>query len=131
MMTDPIADLCTRIRNANAIRMKSTSMPASRVKVGVAQILKEEGFIADYTVEPGKPASTLVLKLKYGDEGERVIREITRISKPGCRIYVGSHELKPVLRGMGMRVLSTNKGIVSDRTARAEKLGGEVLCEVF
>jgi small subunit ribosomal protein S8 len=131
MMTDPIADLCTRIRNANAIKKKTLRLPASTVKVGVAQILKEEGFIADYTVEPGKPSSTLFVTLKYGEEGESVIRTIRRISKPGCRIYVGSTELKPVLRGMGMRVISTNKGIVSDRTARAQKLGGEVLCEVF
>jgi small subunit ribosomal protein S8 len=131
MMTDPIADLCTRIRNANAIKKKTLRLPASTVKVGVAQILKEEGFIADYTVEPGKPSSTLLVTLKYGEEGESVIRTIRRISKPGCRIYVGSTELKPVLRGMGMRVISTNKGIVSDRTARAQKLGGEVLCEVF
>jgi small subunit ribosomal protein S8 len=131
MMTDPIADLCTRIRNASAIHKKSLRMPASRVKVGVAQILKEEGFIADYTVEPGKPSSTLVVTLKYGEAGEHVIRTITRVSKPGRRVYVGSTDLRPVLRGMGIRVLSTNKGIVSDRTARAEKLGGEVLCEVF
>lgn len=131
MMTDPIADLCTRIRNANAIKKKTLRLPASTVKVGVAQILKEEGFIADYTVEPGKPSSTLLVTLKYGEEGESVIRTIRRISKPGCRIYVGSTEMKPVLRGMGMRVISTNKGIVSDRTARAQKLGGEVLCEVF
>jgi len=131
MMTDPIADLCTRIRNANLIHQKSTSMPASTVKVGVAAILKEEGFIADFAVQPGKPSSTLTLTLKYGEDGERVIRSITRISKPGCRIYAGADELKPVLRGMGMRVLSTNKGIVSDRTARAQKLGGEILCEVF
>lgn len=131
MMTDPIADFCTRVRNANAIKQKTTRMPASKVKVGVAQILKEEGFIADYTVEPGQPSSSLVVTLKYGDEGERVIRTITRVSKPGCRIYVGSDELRPVLRGLGIRVLSTNKGIVSDRTARAQRLGGEVLCEVF
>ena len=131
MMTDPIADLCTRIRNANSVRKTSLSMPASTVKVGVAQILKEEGFIADYSVEPSQPQSTLVIKLKYGDEGESVIRTITRISKPGRRIFVGAAELPPVLKGMGIRVLSTNKGIVSDRTARAQKLGGEVLCEVF
>lgn len=131
MMTDPIADLCTRLRNANAIHKKSLSMPASRVKVGIAQILKEEGFIADYAVEPGQPSSSLVITLKYGDGGEHVMREITRVSKPGRRVYVGSDDLRPVLRGMGVRVLSTNKGIVSDRTARAEKLGGEVLCEVF
>jgi small subunit ribosomal protein S8 len=131
MMTDPIADLCTRIRNANSIHKRTLRIPASKVKVGVLQILKEEGFIADYTVEPGTPASTLVVTLKYGDEGESVIRRIARISKPGRRVYVASDELPPVLRGMGIRVLSTNKGIVSDRTARAEKLGGEVLCEVF
>ncbi|MFO1011484.1 MAG: 30S ribosomal protein S8 [Planctomycetota bacterium] len=131
MMTDPIADLCTRIRNANAIKKTTLRLPASTVKVGIVQILKEEGFIADYVVEPGQPTSSLVITLKYGDEGESVIREISRVSKPGRRIYAASNELPPVLRGMGIRVLSTNKGIVSDRTARAQKLGGEVLCEVF
>jgi small subunit ribosomal protein S8 len=131
MMTDPIADMLTRIRNSLAIQRKTVSIPASRMKVGVAQILKEEGFIADYTVEPGQPRSTLTLSLKYGEFGEQVIRKIERVSKPGRRVYTAAAELKPVLRGMGIQILSTPKGILSDRTARRDKVGGEILCKVY
>lgn len=130
MMTDPIADLCTRIRNANTVRASSLSMPASRLKVGVAQILKEEGYIKDYAVEPGQPASTLTIQLKYGEYGEFVIQSIERISKPGCRVYASAKELKPILRGMGIQILSTPKGILSDRGARKENVGGEILARV-
>jgi len=130
MMTDPISDMLTRLRNANRIRKKHVSMPASRVKVGIAQVLKDEGFIQDYSVEAGKPSSRLSISLKYGLDGETVIRSIQRVSKPGCRVYSGAGELKPVLRGMGIQILSTPKGILSDRTARQEKLGGEILCKV-
>jgi small subunit ribosomal protein S8 len=129
-MTDPIADMLTRIRNANTIKKKSVSMPASTVKVGIAQILKEEGFISDYTVEPGEPRSTLTLNLKYTDWGECVIRNIERVSKPGRRVYTSSTELKPVLKGMGIQILSTPKGMKSDRNARKENVGGEILCKV-
>lgn len=130
MMTDPIADMCTRIRNANAVRAQSLSMPASRIKVGVAQILKEEGFISDYKVEAGTPASTLTITLKYGEYGEFVIQKIERISKPGCRVYASAKDLKPVIRGMGIQILSTPKGILSDRGARKENVGGEILAKV-
>jgi small subunit ribosomal protein S8 len=131
MMTDPIADMFTRVRNANKNHMKRTSMPASRLKVGIAQILKEEGFITDYSVEPGKPSSRLTIALKYGADGEHVIRRIDRVSKPGRRVYAGAGELPPVLRGMGIQILSTPKGVLSDRTARKEKVGGEILCKVY
>jgi small subunit ribosomal protein S8 len=131
MMTDPIADMMTRIRNANRIRSKTVTMPASLLKLGIAQILKEEGFIAETTVEPGQPSSQLVLTLKYGEQGEHVITSIERISKPGRRIYAKATDLKPVLRGMGIQILSTPKGILSDRGARAAKIGGEVLCKVY
>ena len=131
MMTDPIADMMTRIRNANTIHAKTVRMPASLLKVGIAHILQEEGFIANSTVEPGQPSSELVLTLKYGEQGEHVIQEIERISKPGKRVYAKATELKPVLRGMGIQILSTPKGIRSDRTARAENLGGEILCRVY
>ena len=131
MMTDPIADMVTRLRNANTNKRKKVTMPASKVRVGIAQILKEEGFIRDYSVQPDKPSSKLTLDLKYGGDGERVIRTITRVSKPGRRVYSGSRELQPVLRGMGMQILSTPKGIVSDRTARAMNVGGEILCKVY
>jgi len=130
MMTDPIADMFTRIRNANTNKSKTVTMPASTVKVGIAQILKEEGFIADCTVQPGKPSSSLVLTLKYGEYGEHVIQDITRVSKPGRRVYAKAADLKPILRGMGIQILSTPKGILSDRGARKANLGGEVLCKV-
>jgi small subunit ribosomal protein S8 len=130
MMTDPIADMFTRIRNANTKRKKTVSMPASLVKYGIAQILKEEGYVSDVTVVEGKPASTLTLTLKYGEYGEHVITKIERISKPGRRVYAKADELKPILRGMGIQVLSTPKGILSDRSARKANLGGEVLCKV-
>ena len=94
MMTDPIADMFTRIRNANTNKSKTVTMPASTVKVGIAQILKEEGFIADCTVQPGKPSSSLVLTLKYGEYGEHVIQDITRVSKPGRRVYAKAADLK-------------------------------------
>jgi len=131
MMTDPIADMLTRIRNGNAIQRKRVSMPASRMKVGVAEILKEEGFIAGYEVEAGQPSSTLHCDLKYGGDGQRVIRHMERVSKPGCRIYRGAKELPVVLRGLGIFVLSTPKGILSDRRARAENVGGEVLAKIY
>jgi small subunit ribosomal protein S8 len=131
MMTDPIADMFTRLRNANTNHAKKTSMPASRLKVGIAQILKEEGFIKDYQVEAGKPASRLIVALKYGGDGEQVIRCIDRVSKPGKRVYARANELAPVLRGMGIHILSTPKGVLSDRTARQQKVGGEILCKVY
>lgn len=130
MMTDPIADLLTRIRNANSIGKKKLSMPASKLKVGVAGVLKEEGWIADFSVEAGSPSSTLDIQLKYGPDGERVIRELKRVSKPGCRVYSGAKDLRPVLGGLGCYVLSTPQGVISDRTARAKNVGGEVLCKV-
>ena len=131
MMTDPIADMLTRIRNANSIQMKDVRMPASRTRVGIAEVLKNEGFIAGYAVEEGKPASELSVQLKYSEDGERVIRKIERISKPGRRVYAGVSELKPVLSGQGIHVLSSPKGIVSDRQAREMHVGGEVLCKVY
>ena len=131
MMTDPIADMLTRIRNANVIRRKVVKMPASRIKVGIANVLKEEGFVDDFSVEEGQPSSTLSMTLRYGQDGERVIRTIERVSKPGRRVYMGANEIPSVLRGLGIYVLSTPKGVVSDRTARTENIGGEILCKVF
>jgi small subunit ribosomal protein S8 len=130
MMTDPIADMLTRIRNANRIGAKSTSMPASRMKVGIAVVLKEEGFIDGFSVEPATPSSVLKIQLRYGPDGEQVIRAIDRVSKPGCRVYLPAREVPSVLRGMGAYVLSTNQGILSDRTARQINAGGEVLLKV-
>ena len=131
MMTDPIADMFTRLRNANTIRAKRVTMPASKLKVRIAQVLKDEGFIQDYVVEPAEPASKLSITLRYGGDGEAVIRRIVRVSRPGRRVYAGAGELPPVLRGMGIQILSTPKGVLSDRTARRERIGGEVLCKVY
>ena len=130
MMTDPIADMLTRIRNSNAVRKKKLSMPASKIKVGIAQVLKEEGFIEGYEVEPATPQSTLHIQLKFGPDGENVLRDIQRVSKPGRRVYCGAKKLPPVLGGMGALVLSSPKGLISDRTARKENVGGEILCRV-
>lgn len=130
MMTDPLADMFTRLRNANAIKRKHAPMPASRIKVAVAGILKDEGFISDFEVIPGKPASTLRVELKYGPDGEKLIRSIDRVSKPGQRVYLKAKDIKPVLRGQGIYVLSTPRGILSDRSARKLNVGGEILCKV-
>lgn len=130
MMTDPIADMLTRIRNAVLIRRKNVRMPASKVKVGIAEALRAEGFVRGYEVEAAKPTSVLRLDLKYGPDDERIIRSIDRVSRPGCRIYSGADDLPRVLRGLGVYVLSTPKGVVSDRVARREHVGGEVLCKV-
>ena len=131
MMTDPIADMLTRIRNANKIGRSTVEMPASKMRVGIAEVLKTEGFIGGYTVEEAKPVSLLTVNLKFGQDGELVIRHIERISKPGCRVYAAVDELKPVLRGQGIQVLTTAKGVVSDRQARDLKVGGEILCKVY
>jgi small subunit ribosomal protein S8 len=144
MMTDPIADMLTRIRNGNRIERPAVEMPASRLKEAVAQVLKEEGFILDCHVghyaedgsfQTGPPAgggkAVLRLYLKYGPEGEKVLRHLERASRPGRRLYRGHGELKPVLDGLGIAVVSTSKGVMSDRRARAERLGGEVLCTVW
>ncbi len=131
MMTDPVADMLTRIRNANRISRRRTTMPASRLKVCIAEVLVQEGFIASYKVEEKTPSSELTIDLKYGPDGENVIRTIERVSKPGRRVYAGSKELTSVLRGLGCYVLSTPRGVLSDRTARQQGVGGEVLCKIY
>jgi small subunit ribosomal protein S8 len=131
MMTDPIADMLTRIRNAVSVERPSVDMPISNLKKGVAEVLKREGFIWDWKEEESKPVSQLHIDLKYGPTGEKVIRHIKRISKPGCRIYASARELRPVLNGLGISVLSTSRGFLSDREARRQKVGGEVICEVW
>jgi small subunit ribosomal protein S8 len=127
MMTDPIADMLTRIRNAIRIERIDLDMPSSKIRRGIAQVLKDEGYIWDYEEVDTVPAKTLRLHLKYGPNGERLITRIDRVSKPGRRVYSGYKELKPVLSGMGIQILSTPRGVLSDRRARAEKVGGEVL----
>jgi small subunit ribosomal protein S8 len=127
MMTDPIADMLTRIRNAVRIERTLLDMPASNMRRGIAQVLKEEGYIWDYEEIDTVPAKTLRLHMKYGPNGERLISRIDRVSKPGRRVYKGYRDLKPILGGMGIQILSTPRGVLSDRRARAEKVGGEVL----
>jgi small subunit ribosomal protein S8 len=127
MMTDPIADMLTRIRNGVRIERTVLDMPASKMRLGIAQVLKDEGYIWDFEQIETVPAKTLRLHMKYGPNGERLINRIDRVSKPGRRVYRGYRELKPILGGMGIQILSTPRGVLSDRRARAEKLGGEVL----
>lgn len=131
MMTDPIADMLTRIRNAVRVERPNVDMPLSNVKRGLADVLKREGYIWDWQEVAGEPVSQLRLELKYGPNGERVIQNIRRISTPGRRIYSRARDLKPVLNGLGIKILSTSRGLVSDREARQRNLGGEVLCEVW
>ncbi|WP_435021997.1 30S ribosomal protein S8 [Tundrisphaera sp. TA3] len=127
MMTDPIADMLTRIRNAVRIEKPIVEMPASKIRRGIAAVLKEEGYIWDFEEIDTVPSKTLRLQMKYGPNGERLITKIDRVSKPGCRRYMGYKDLRPVLGGMGIQILSTPRGVLSDRRARAEKVGGEVL----
>lgn len=130
MMTDPIADMLTRIRNANALRYASVSMPSSKMKVEIAKILVEEGFISDFKVE-GTTKKELTINLKYGINGQRVITDLKRISKPGLRINVKSDKLPKVLNGLGIAIISTSKGVISDKKARALGVGGEVIAFVW
>jgi len=148
MMTDPIADMLTRIRNANRIERPAVEMPATQLKKAIAEVLKREGFIMDYQVgamvtddqgasdfkapaDLSTPKAILRIYLKYGPEGEKVIRHIQRASRPGRRLYRRHQELRPVLDGLGIAILSTSHGVMSDRQARAQRLGGEWLCTVW
>ena len=128
-MQDPIADMLTRIRNAQGAKIKSVSMDSSKMKVAVAEVLKQEGYVQEYSVE-GDVKPQLTVKLKYF-EGLPVIEEIKRVSRPGLRQYRGKDDIPVVKGGLGIVILSTNKGMMSDRAARAAGLGGEVLCSVF
>jgi small subunit ribosomal protein S8 len=130
-MTDPIADMLTRIRNAILIERPFVEMPHSNVKQGIADVLQREGYIWDYEVLDGNPARILRVNLKYSATGERVIQHLVRVSKPGRRVYAESRKLPDVLQGMGICVLSTNQGMLSSREARAKHVGGEVICEVW
>jgi small subunit ribosomal protein S8 len=129
--TDPIADMLTVIRNGLTANKGTVTVPFSNIKSGICQVLKDEGYIARYDVLDTKPAKTIQVGLKYGPGGEAVIHEIKRSSTPGLRRYAGRGDLKPILRGMGISILSTSKGILSDRACRKMKLGGEVLCVVI
>lgn len=131
MVTDPIADMLTRIRNANQMRYKEVEVPASKIKNEIARILKQEGFISDYKVKKSNVQDVLVLNLKYGDKKERVITGLKRISKPGLRVYAKAEEIPSVLSGLGIAIISTSKGMMTDKEARKESLGGEVLAYIW
>ena len=126
-MTDPIADMLTRIRNANQIHSTEVSMPVSKIKTAIAKILKDEGFIVDYEVKD----KTLTLTLKYGQNKERVITGLKRISKPGLRVYANVEDLPRVLNGLGIAIISTPKGIMTDKDARKNNVGGEVIAFIW
>ncbi|HTE04759.1 MAG TPA: 30S ribosomal protein S8 [Planctomycetota bacterium] len=130
-MTDPIADMLTRVRNALRVRRAEVSMPASRIKGGIADVLKREGFINDWRVEPDGQQGRLTLSLKYGPDGEMLINEIRRDSKPGRRLYTGAQEARRVLNGIGISIYTTPAGILSDRECRARNVGGERLATVW
>jgi len=131
VVTDTIADMLTRIRNANQMRYQEVSVPASNLKVSLAKILKDEGFIEDYKVVNDNVQGTIELTLKYGQNKERVITGLKRISKPGLRVYAKAGEVPKVLNGLGIAVISTSHGVMTDKSARKENLGGEVLCYIW
>jgi len=131
MVTDPIADMLTRIRNANQMRYKEVEVPASKIKIEIARILKEEGFIIDYKIKKNNVQDILVLLLKYGENKERVITGLKRISKPGLRVYAKAEEIPYVLSGLGIAIISTSKGMMTDANARKNSLGGEILAYVW
>ena len=133
MMTDTIADMLTRIRNAVRVEHSHVDIPHSKLKFGIADVLKREGYIWDYEVITPENAKSPVLRvqLKYGPNGECVIQHVKRVSKPGRRVYQSATLLKPVLNGLGINILSTNRGVISDREARQSNVGGEVLCEIW
>jgi len=130
-MSDPLADMLTRIRNAVMVRHESVAIPKSNTKVEIARVLKEEGFIADYQVQEEKGQGTLTISLKYDPEGGSVIQGIQRISKPGLRQYAKADAIPKVLNGLGVAIVSTSKGILTDKNAKAQNAGGEILCEVW
>jgi small subunit ribosomal protein S8 len=133
MLTDPIADMLTRIRNGVRVERPHVEVSTSKVKRGLADVLKREGYVWDWSeVEVDKsPVKQLRIELKYGPNGEKVIQEIKRVSKPGRRVYSKAKDLKPVLGGMGITIISTSTGVLSDREARQKNAGGEVICEVY
>ena len=131
MTTDPIADMLTRIRNANQMRYKEVEVPASKIKLEIAKILKETGFIVDYKIKKNDTQDTIVVFLKYGQNKERVITGLKRISKPGLRVYANAKEMPRVLNGLGIAIVSTSKGVMTDKEAREANLGGEVLAYIW
>ena len=130
-MTDPIADMLTRIRNANQVSHQTVSMPSSKLKVQLAKLLKEEGFITDYNYEKNITGDKLTITLKYGEKKERVITGLKRVSKSGLRVYAKANEIPRVLNGLGIAIISTSKGLMTDKEARENNLGREVLAYIW
>jgi len=130
-INDPIADMLTRLRNANNAEKSVVNIPASKIKRGIADILKEEGFVRDVKMIERHPQNDIRLYLKYSDNGEKVITGVKRISKPGLRVYVNKDEIPRVLGGLGVAIISTSHGVLSDKQAREKGIGGEVLCYVW
>ncbi len=131
MYTDPIADMLTRLRNANTALHPEVSMPASKLKEEIAKILSAEGFVDSYKVEDARVGKSLTLRLRYGRDRARVLQGVRRVSKPGNRVYKGAREIPRVRGGIGVAILSTSQGLLTDREARRRNVGGEVLCEVW
>jgi small subunit ribosomal protein S8 len=130
-MTDPIADMLTRIRNAVQARHSKVDMPASRLKVEIAKILKDEGYISHYKTAEEAGRNFLTVFLKYGPKGERVITNIERVSRPGCRVYVSTSKIPKVLGGLGINIVTTSHGLMTGREARKQGFGGELLCNIY
>lgn len=130
-LTDPVADFLARIRNAHKARHQKLDVPASKLKLEIARILKEEGYITNFKATDEEGKKVLRVYLKYGSNNEAAISEINRVSRPGCRVYVGRNEINRVLGGLGINILTTPKGVMTGRQARKEGVGGEVLCEVY
>ena len=128
MMTDPIADMLTRIRNANKAKFEKLEIPSSKIKVSIARILKEEGYIRNFSVVNDNKQGVLQIAMKYEGKGEAIISEIKRVSKPSCRMYVDKDAIPMIRSGLGLAILSTSKGIMSDKEARRQQVGGEVIC---
>jgi small subunit ribosomal protein S8 len=131
MMTDPIGDMLTRIRNAGRARHSQTTCPASRFKLAVAKVLSQEGFVGEVSTQPGESCDTLSIAIRYRNNGRAMLDGIRRVSKPGRRVYVGADEIPHIRKGLGIVVLSTPRGVMCDRDAREARLGGEVICEVW
>lgn len=129
-MTDPIADMLTRMRNALGAKHQKVDIPVSKVKLEIARILKDEAFISNYKVVGEGARRVIRVYLRYGPRGERILSQLDRVSRPGCRVYVGSDSIPKVLGGLGINVLSTSRGVMTDKQARREKVGGEILCRV-
>ncbi len=131
MTSDPIADMLTRVRNALAARHPKVDVPASKLKTEIARILKEEGYILNFKVAEEGPKRTIKIYLKYGSDNRPVISEIERVSRPGCRVYVGQQDIPRVLGGLGINILTTARGVMTGRAAHREKVGGEILCRIW